>query len=131
MKSLSAFMAVVCMTLFSQAAFAAKPVMGVAEFKNEARGVYWWGGGVGWELSAKHGCANALLDEHRDSIKTIIDEESVVHLDDLVFRRTTLWENACYWADHPEPLLSLFDWDAETRVRESLRLAQAVSSYSM
>jgi len=33
------------------AALAAKPVVGVAEFKNTATGVYWWGGGVGWELS--------------------------------------------------------------------------------
>jgi glycerol-3-phosphate dehydrogenase len=86
---------------------------------------------VGWELSAKHGCASAPLDEHRERIKTIIDEESVVHLDDLVFRRTTLWENARYWADHPEPLLSLFEWDAETSVRESLRLTDTLSSFSI
>lgn len=32
-------------------AWAEKPVMGVAEFRNNARGVYWWSGGVGWDLS--------------------------------------------------------------------------------
>ena len=30
---------------------AAKPRIGVAEFNNTATGTYWWGGGVGWELS--------------------------------------------------------------------------------
>jgi len=32
-------------------AMAAKPVMGVAEFKNNAHAAHWWRGGVGWELS--------------------------------------------------------------------------------
>ena len=46
-----AFIAFVTM-LPSQLAVAAKqPVIGVAEFTNTATGVYWWGGGVGWELS--------------------------------------------------------------------------------
>jgi glycerol-3-phosphate dehydrogenase len=87
--------------------------------------------GVGWDLSTQYGCESASLDEALERIKTIIDEESVVHLDDIVFRRTTLWENARYWADHPEPLLSLFEWDAETRARESSRLVQALSSFSI
>lgn len=33
------------------AAWADKPVLGVAEFHNSARGVAWWYGGVGWDLS--------------------------------------------------------------------------------
>ena len=52
MKSLRALFFIACTALISQASYAAKPVMGVAEFKNEATGVYWWGGGVGWELSS-------------------------------------------------------------------------------
>ncbi|MBS1270638.1 MAG: hypothetical protein MAG794_01596 [Gammaproteobacteria bacterium] len=36
----------------SHASLAAKPVLGVAEFTNTATGTYWWGGGVGWELSS-------------------------------------------------------------------------------
>jgi curli biogenesis system outer membrane secretion channel CsgG len=35
----------------AQAAFAAKPVLGVAEFTNQTS-AGWWGGGVGWELSS-------------------------------------------------------------------------------
>ena len=39
-------------TLMADGALAAsKPVIGVNEFRNTATGVYWWGGGVGWELS--------------------------------------------------------------------------------
>lgn len=36
--------------LLSAPAFADKPVLGVAEFRNESS-ARWWGGGVGWELS--------------------------------------------------------------------------------
>jgi curli biogenesis system outer membrane secretion channel CsgG len=32
-------------------ALAEKPVLAVAEFKNQATGVYWWNSGVGWDLS--------------------------------------------------------------------------------
>jgi curli biogenesis system outer membrane secretion channel CsgG len=52
MKSLQTLFFIACTALISQAGYAAKPIMGVAEFKNEATGVYWWGGGVGWELSS-------------------------------------------------------------------------------
>jgi len=38
------------LVLTSTAAFAAKPVIGVAEFTNQTA-AGWWGGGVGWELS--------------------------------------------------------------------------------
>jgi curli biogenesis system outer membrane secretion channel CsgG len=37
--------------LVAGSSFAAKPVVGVAEFDNTATGVGWWGGGVGWDLS--------------------------------------------------------------------------------
>jgi curli biogenesis system outer membrane secretion channel CsgG len=36
---------------YSSITLAEKPRMGVAEFNNTASGTYWWGGGVGWELS--------------------------------------------------------------------------------
>ncbi|MEM9302686.1 MAG: CsgG/HfaB family protein [Pseudomonadota bacterium] len=38
------------LALVAGAAQADKPVLAVAEFKNDS-GAYWWGGGVGWELS--------------------------------------------------------------------------------
>lgn len=50
-KSLASVLVCIAL-LFSQAVFAKKPVIGVAEFNNTATGVYWWRGGVGWELSA-------------------------------------------------------------------------------
>ncbi len=37
--------------VFSAASQAARPVLGVAEFKNQTS-AGWWGGGVGWELSS-------------------------------------------------------------------------------
>ena len=40
-------------------AFADKPVLGVAEFRNQATGVYWWNHGVGWDLSSM--LANELV----------------------------------------------------------------------
>ncbi len=51
MKILIAALTLVA-SCFSPAILAAQPVVGVAEFKNTATGVYWWGGGVGWELSS-------------------------------------------------------------------------------
>ena len=49
-KTTILFSVILGLTL-SSSAFAAKPRIGVAEFKNTATGTYWWGGGVGWELS--------------------------------------------------------------------------------
>ena len=41
-----------CLAWVQIAAYAAsKPSIGVSEFRNSASGVYWWRGGVGWELS--------------------------------------------------------------------------------
>ena len=39
------------LVLTAGSALADKPVMGVAEFTNNATGIHWWRGGVGWELS--------------------------------------------------------------------------------
>lgn len=39
------------LVLGAGSALAEKPVMGVAEFSNNATGISWWRGGVGWELS--------------------------------------------------------------------------------
>lgn len=52
MKKSVLFLCGLVMLASSQASFADKPVLGVAEFTNTATGVYWWGGGVGWELSS-------------------------------------------------------------------------------
>lgn len=62
-------------------AFAAKPVMGVAEFKNTATGVYWWGGGVGWELSSM--VANELANSGKFSVVERTKLEPVLREQDL------------------------------------------------
>ena len=71
----------VCTVIVSQAAFAAKPVLGVAEFKNEARGVYWWGGGVGWELSSMLSNELANTGEfrvvERNKLQSVINEQDL------------------------------------------------------
>ena len=50
-KGLVVGLCAVALVCASAAAFADKPVMGVAEFTNEVSGVYWWNPDVGWELS--------------------------------------------------------------------------------
>ena len=51
MKRIAVLAVSFLMWAYSGASLAEKPRMGVAEFNNTATGVYWWGGGVGWELS--------------------------------------------------------------------------------
>ncbi|GJL82880.1 MAG: hypothetical protein DHS20C01_25140 [marine bacterium B5-7] len=51
-KSTINFLLAVFTLLLVPTSHAAKPTIGVAEFTNTATGVYWWGGGVGWELSS-------------------------------------------------------------------------------
>ncbi|MEE8137870.1 MAG: CsgG/HfaB family protein [Thermoanaerobaculia bacterium] len=46
-----AISALVLLAMAGGASAADRPVLGVAEFHNGATGVWWWGGGVGWELS--------------------------------------------------------------------------------
>jgi len=56
----------------------------------------------------------------------IIESETVVHLDDLVFRQTTLWENPAAAMQLALQLLALFDWDARQVDDELNRLANAL-----
>jgi curli biogenesis system outer membrane secretion channel CsgG len=67
--------------LASGSAFAAKPVMGVAEFQNTATGVYWWSGGVGWELSSM--VANELVNSGKFSVVERTKLEPVLQEQDL------------------------------------------------
>lgn len=66
MKRSAASVFVCLALLFAQAAFAKKPVIGVAEFNNTASGTYWWGGGVGWELSGM--LTNELANTNKFSV---------------------------------------------------------------
>ncbi|MGH8576362.1 MAG: FAD-dependent oxidoreductase [Gammaproteobacteria bacterium] len=63
----------------------------------------------------------------RKALSRLIADESVQHLDDLVFRRTTLWEDPEGTASAAGELALLFGWGPsraeEERSRLSLRLA--------
>lgn len=55
-------------------------------------------------------------------LRALIAEESVCHLDDLVVRRTTLWENPARSREIAPALADLFDWDQARRREEFDRL---------
>ena len=54
------------------------------------------------------------------------EEESVVHLDDLVVRRTDLWETPDLAVKLAPSLCSLFSWDDARRATELERLESAL-----
>ncbi len=81
MKSVLAIFFVACTTLFYQTGYAAKPVLGVAEFKNEATGTYWWKRGVGRELASMLSNELANTDEFRVVERSKL--ESVLREQDL------------------------------------------------
>jgi glycerol-3-phosphate dehydrogenase len=50
-------------------------------------------------------------DKWKEAMRSIIQEESVQHLDDLIFRRTTLWDNPTRALEIAPILCQLFKWD--------------------
>ena len=66
MKKTAVFIIFSLVLLSTAPVFAKKPVIGVSEFRNTATGVYWWGGGVGWDLSAM--LANELVNTGHFSV---------------------------------------------------------------
>lgn len=63
-----------------QISYAAKPTVGVAEFTNTS-GAYWWGGGVGWELSSM--LSNELSNTNEFAIVERANLEPVLREQDL------------------------------------------------
>ena len=61
--------------------FAAGPVVGVAEFRNNATGAYWWGHGVGWELSGmltnELAATNAFTVVERSKLEHVLREQDL------------------------------------------------------
>jgi len=57
-----------------------------------------------------------------EGLEAVIGEESVMHLDDLVMRRTALWENSEKALMFAPALCELFDWDQERSAAEIERL---------
>jgi glycerol-3-phosphate dehydrogenase len=58
----------------------------------------------------------------RNAISEIIQNEAVVHLDDLLFRRSTLWEDRQLSLALSKNYASLFFWDEVRHVSETERL---------
>lgn len=64
----------------ADSAFADKPVMGVAEFRNNTS-AYWWGGGVGWELSGmltnELAATDAFTMVERSKLESVLREQDL------------------------------------------------------
>jgi glycerol-3-phosphate dehydrogenase len=55
------------------------------------------------------------------SLKQLCADPSVQHLDDLIFRRTGLWEDAAGVREHIQQICDCFDWSADQRRQEIRR----------
>ncbi|AKS43140.1 CsgG/HfaB family protein [Wenzhouxiangella marina] len=80
MKRILSKALVLGLILASGAALADRPVLGVAEFKNES-GAGWWSGGVGWDLSGM--LANELASTGAFRVVERSNLESVLNEQDL------------------------------------------------
>lgn len=57
-------------------------------------------------------------------LHSLIREEAVQHLDDLIFRRTTLWDNSSRALEIAPLICELFDWDSDRCSEEIERLTK-------
>lgn len=62
------------------------------------------------------------------SLKNIIQNESVVHLDDLLIRRTSLGDNPKLALENSEKYCDLFNWDQTKTTNEIARLREFYNS---
>jgi glycerol-3-phosphate dehydrogenase len=81
----------------------------------------------GWRVHAGELRAGPRAGAKRGALSQIIAEESVQHLDDLVFRRTTLWEDPVATAEAARVLSALFDWGPRRVAEELARLDRALA----
>jgi len=84
----------------------------------------------GWNLSAGDLGRPGSAETTRTGLKNIIKTEAVVHLDDLVMRRTTLWECPAALTKNTEALAALFEWDEQVFRAEMDRLELALAGQS-
>jgi len=77
----SCLIVLAALALVSTAASAEKISVGVAEFKNNATGVYWWHHGVGWELSSmltnELAATNAFTIVERSKLEHVLREQDL------------------------------------------------------
>jgi len=84
-----------------------------------------------WDISASSLCVGDAFEQHETFLRKIIEKESVIHLDDLAFRRTTLWEEPTALMKIAAQMASLFPWDASTQRQEVARLGSQVYGRTM
>lgn len=84
----------------------------------------------GWRVEAGELGAGPDAPARRAALARIIAEESVRHLDDLVFRRTTLWEDPEATARVARELSALFDWGPRRVEEELSRLDRAFATHA-
>lgn len=64
----------------------------------------------------------------KDTLRLLIAEESVQHLDDLILRRTSLWENPTRTMEIAPLICGLFEWSDRRCRREVERLNQKLGN---
>ncbi len=82
MKRVTVLTGLLCaLTAFGAAAKGDGPVLGVVEFRNEATGVSWWYGGVGWELagmlSNELAATGAFRVVERSKLESVLQEQNL------------------------------------------------------
>jgi len=66
-------------------------------------------------------------DKWMNNLRPFIEEESVLHLDDLIFRRTTLWDNPKRALKIAPSICELFQWETSRCTKEIERLKKRIS----
>jgi glycerol-3-phosphate dehydrogenase len=69
--------------------------------------------------------------EWKVTLRSLIKEESVLHLDDLILRRTTLWENPSRSIEIASILCKAFYWSEEKSELETGRLKEKLQGYKI
>lgn len=69
--------------------------------------------------------------EWKNDLRMIIDEESAQHLDDLIMRRTSLWDSPSRAIEVASFVSKLFDWDESRCHKEIERLIETISNSSI
>jgi glycerol-3-phosphate dehydrogenase len=67
----------------------------------------------------------------QERLRAIIANQSVMHLDDLIVRRTTIGDNPSRALAAAPRIAALFDWDEQRRTEEQLRLESFFAGRSL
>ncbi|MFO7963731.1 MAG: FAD-dependent oxidoreductase [Desulfobacterales bacterium] len=76
---------------------------------------------VGWNPNGQ---------QWKEDLRRIIRTQAVRHLDDLIFRRTTLWQDPSLAMRIASDICGLFEWDQNRREEETIRLKTHFDSFA-